>query len=285
MTNKIVFRSVEEMMTGYVPKYAALMPTFLVNSQVHDAVVGEKTYTQVSAKGDIRSKRITPKDTEIHQIGAGTTKKNYKKFFFGSQFIQSNLQDRGGYEDVVAESLDEHMKHNDELYLSGGGQNNGLLLSSDENFVLKGSTAIPKATDGTHFDGLYDQMVADALEANKISGKKFLAYFGNTMTSKFNGLFPEIKKAFSAVLGEADALKDYEFVHIETDILPAGITDGYAIINESQVKTHYMILPEVNNQGQNEEKNYAWTNFLQGSTMVEVKTKGGIIRRPLTWAA
>lgn len=278
MTNKIVFRSVEEFMSGFTPRYTSLMALFLDGARQHEANVGEAKYNGISAMGDIRSRRITPKDTELHQIGAGPGSKTFKKYFLGSQYIQSNLQDRQGYEDVVAEALDEHNKHNDEIFLGGDGQNNGLLVSSDPNFTLRSSDEM------ADLDELYNTIVAQALIANEIEGKKVLLYFGDTMSTKFNSLFGTNKVPFSAALAEADALADYDFIKVPTSVLPASLTGGFAIVNMGKIQVHYMLLPEVNNQGTNDEKNYAWTNFLQGSSMVDVKTKDGIIVQPVTFA-
>lgn len=278
MTNKIVFRSVEEFMSGFTPRYTSLMALFLSGARQHEATVGEAKYTQVSAMGDIRNRVVTPKDTELHQIGAGPLSKAFKKYFLGSQYIQSNLQDRQGYEDVVAEALDEHNKHNDEIFLGGDGQNNGLLVSTDANFTSRSSAAM------ADLDALYNKIVEQALIANEIEGQKVLLYFGDTMSTKFNSLFGDNKVPFSEAVGGADALSGYDFIKVPTAVVPASLTSGFAIVNMGKIQVHYMILPEVNNQGTNEEKNYAWTNFLQGSSMVDVKTKDAIILQPLTFS-
>lgn len=284
MTNKIEFRSVTEFMaSGYTPQYTPLMSLFLDGAKQHEAVVGEAKYTQISALGDIRNRIITPKDTELHQIGAGPSSKTFKKYFLASQFTQSNLQNRDGYEDVVAEALDEHNKHNDEIFLSGGGQNNGLLVSSDANFILRSSTAMAAGSD-THLTSLYNELVSEALSANDIEGRKVLLYWGATMSTKVNSLFAATSKPFSQALSEAEALKDYDLIKVPTAILPAGFTDGFAIVNMGKIRVNYIFLPEVNDQGFNAEKNYAWTNFMQASSMVDVKALGAIVVQPLTFA-
>lgn len=283
MTNKIVFRSIEEFMGGYTPRYTSLMALFLTGARQHEAVVGEQKYSQISAVGDLRSRVVTPKDTELFQVGAAGSSKTFKKYFLGCQYIQSNLQDRQGYEDVVAEVLDEHNKQNDEIFLSGGGQNNGLLVSSDPNFTLR-SSAEMAAGSNAHLDALYAELVAEALVANEIEGQKVLLYFGDTMSGKMNALYGDNKRAFAAVLAESEALKDYDLIKVPTSVVPGSLTNGFAIVNMSKIQVNYMLLPEVNNQGTNEEKNYAWTNFLMGSSMVDVKTKDGIIVQPLTFA-
>lgn len=285
-TNKIVMRSTEEFMGGFTPQYTPIMPLFLSGARQHEPVVGDVTYKKVTAVGDLRSRLITPKDTEIHQVGASSGSKNYKKFFLASQFIQSNLQDRQGYEDVVAEVLDEHNKQNDEMFLSGqvnGVQhNNGLLVSTDPNFQTRSAETI--AAGATRLDLIYDAIMAEALTANETDGQKLLLYFGSTMSSQFNALFTETKTPFSSVLGESDALGQYDFIKIPSSVLPASLTNGFAIVNMGKIQVNYMMLPEVNNQGTNEEKNYAWTNFLMGSSMVDVKSPGGIIVQPLTFS-
>lgn len=283
MTNNIVFRTVSEFMSGYTPQYTPLMPLFLAGARQHEAVVGEHKYDQVRAVGDLRSRVITPKDTEIFQVGANSGNKSFKKFFLGAQYIHSNLQSRQGYEDVVAEVLDENFKFNDEIFFSGQvngvQQNNGLLVSSDPNFQLRSAPG-----NITTLDGLYSEIMAEALIANEMEGQKILLYFGDTMSSRFNSLFTETKTPLSAVLAESDAMSEYDFIKIPTAQLPSSLTNGFAIVNMGKIQVNYTILPEVNKQGVNDEKNYAWTNFLMGSSMVDVKAPGGIIVQPLTFA-
>ena len=291
MTNKIAMRSIEQFLTDYKPNYSPIMTLLMGNSTQYSADVGKVDFKRATVMGDIRSKMIAPKDTEIHQIASNEGSKSFKKYFFGSQYVQSDLQDTQGYEDVIAQVLDEHNKQADELLLLGEGTsntpgatapiNNGLYWSLDPNYVLKTSAEVAKATDGTHLNDLYARVSALIQESNDVDGQKLVLFYGDTTMAKYNGLFASNSVAFSKAL--SDANPGTSFAKLPKAITPSG-ANGVMIINLAQVKLHYIMLPGVHSQGQNEEKMYAWTNFLMGSMMVEVTAPGGMIRQPFTYA-
>jgi hypothetical protein len=111
MTNKVALKTVEEFMPVYQPLFAL----FLGKSQAYSEEVGSIDFKRVDTVGDIRAKHITPKDTEIKQIGVSEGKKTFKKYFLANQFIQSLLQDPRGNQEVIAQVLDEHNKQADDL--------------------------------------------------------------------------------------------------------------------------------------------------------------------------
>ena len=287
MTNLIALRTVTEFLSDYTPSYNPIMPLFMDNAKQYPVEVGQADFKRASAVGDLRGRVITPKDTEIFQIGAASNLKSFKKYFFGAQFIQSDLQSREGYENVVAEVLDEHNKQNDELFLLGDGTaannvlNNGLYWSADPNYLLNASDAIAAGTDGTHLLDLYATMVSLIETANATDGRKLVLVYGSTMIQKFNGLFAASDTPFSKVIG--DALSEISFAKMPASITPGG-ANGMIIVNIPKTKLHYTLLPTVKGQGVNEEKMYAWTNFLMGSSMLEVLAPGAVTRQPFTFA-
>ena len=287
MTNKIVLRSVEEFLTGYKPAYNPILPLFLDNAIQYTVEAGKVSFQRAETVGDLRARLLTPKDTEIHQIHSKEGSKVFKKYFMGAQYIQSQLQDTRGYEDVVAQVLDEHNKQADELLMSAEGtdnasvKNNGLFYSGDANYVSKASYQVAKDTNGNHFADLYQKMMSILEESNDVDGEKLILVYGSNMVAKYNGLLPATEQAFSKVFG--DATEGVVKARIPNAIIPTG-TNGFIVVNRQQVKLHYTTLPKIDGQGINEEKKYAWTNFLMGSSMLEVLAYSGVIHQPLTFA-
>lgn len=288
MTNKIALRTVEEFMSDYKPAYNPILPLFLDNAIQYSVEAGKVNFQRAETVGDLRSKLLGPKDTEIHQIAAKEGTKTFKKYFLGAQFIQSQLQDTKGYEDVVSQVLDEHNKQADELFLLGEGTsastmiNNGLFWSADANYVLKTSYEVQKDANGNHHNDLYQKIMGIFQDADEVDGRKLVMVYGSDMISKYNSLIPEQAVALSKVI--ADALPGVAFAKMPASITPSG-TNGFIVINLDQVKLHYTMLPAIKNQGVNEEKLYAWTNFLMGSSMLEVLALGGVTRQPVTFEA
>ena len=281
MTNKIVLRTIEEFLTGYKPNYNPIMPLFLGKSKQYATEVGKVNFTQVDAVGDLRGRVISPKDTEMHQVGSKESKKSFVKYFLGAKYKQSTLQDRQGVEDVQAQVLDEHNKQSDELAL-GTSLNSGIYTSTDPNYVLSPAYEVQKETDGTHLNDLYAKMIADIELAQQIDGQLLVLTYGALFTPKYNSLFAATSKPFSEVIG--GAAPGVSFAKMPVAITPAN-ANGYIIINLDQILLHYTLLPTIKAQGINEEEMYAWTNFLMGSCMVEVKALGGITRQPITFEA
>ena len=287
MTNKIVLPTADEFISGFKPTYVPLLPLFMSKAKIYSIEEGTLNFKRVDAVGDLRSKIFGSKDTEIHQITAKDSKKSYKKYFFASQFVQSNLQSTEGYSDVVAQVLNEHNKQADELFLTGEGTannnvvNNGLFYSGDANFLEKASYEVKKDTNGDHLADLYQKMVSITEEANVVDGQKMILVYGSAMIAKYNSLFVETKNPFSEVLGKG--LPGVAINKIPASVTPAG--NGFIVINMDQIMLHITTLPIVKKNGINEEKEYAWTNFLLGSTMLEVLAASGVIKQPVTFEA
>lgn len=286
-TNKNVLKTAEEFMSDYAPTYKALYPLLMKNAQAYPQVVGELNFRRATAVGDIRMKRITPKDTHIHQIAVADGKKTFKKYFDAAQFVQSKFQDSEGNEGIISEVLDENEKVQDELAAFGEGTsnstmlNNGYYHSNDANYTLEDSKAIAAATTGYHLPDLHTQIMATINKADLIDGEKVLVLYGTATLAKFDSLYVNSDAPFKRILGEV--AEGWTFVKMPEAITPDSV-NGWVAINLDMIKVNYTVFPSLISQGINEEKMHSWHNFLLGSMMIEVKAKNGIIRQPVTFA-
>lgn len=284
MTNKVALRTIEEFMADYVPVYQPIYSLFLGKSQSYSEEVGKIDFKRVNTVGDIRAKHITPKDTEIRQIAVNEAAKTFKKYFLANQFTISALQDQRGVEDVVAQVLDEHQKQMDELFLLGEGTsnstmiNNGLFHSSDPNYELESSVEID--TDADSLISMHSKIMTNVADAEQLSGRKVIIFYGSEVTSRFDGIYTATNVPFKRVLNEVLG-SGYSTVKLPAAVTPAN-SHGWIIANLDQVKLHYVKLPGLQDQGVNDEKMYAWFNFLMGSSMLEVLADQAVIRQPVT---
>ncbi len=284
-TNKPVLKEVDQTMADYKPVYSPIVPLFLPKSVKYNEEVGKLTFTRAEANGDIRVKNITPKDTEIRQFSVGESSKSYKKYFKGVQFTLSQFQDQSQVQDSNNQALDEHWKQFDEEFLTGEGSaannviNNGLYWSGDSNYVLENSTAI--ASGDTRLSDFHNKVILSATKADLVAGKKLVMFYGTDILPLFNSLYDASQTAFKKALGDVLG-NNYSLVQMPASITPAA--SGWIVVNMDQVKLHYTKLPGIHKQGVNDEKNYAWWNFLQGSTMLEVLALNGVVRQPATLA-
>ncbi len=287
-TNKVALRSVEQFMADYKPIYTPLYSAFLGNSQAYSEEAGKVSFNRLEAVGDLRAKHITPKDTVIEQIAAVEKSKVFKKYFLGKQFIQSALQDNGRTEQVIAQVLNEHQKHMDDLFLLGEGTsdstmiNNGLFWSGDANYSLESSVDYGDISDDPLVD-LHRQVMVTAARAKQIDGQKLIVFYGSELLPYFNGVYAASSIPFKSVL--SDVLGgEFSFAELPSDVTPSS-TNGWIVATLPQVKLHYTALPKLAAQGVNDEKMYSWHNFLMGSCMVDVLCEDGIIRQPAAYNA
>jgi hypothetical protein len=285
-TNKVMLRTIEQFMADYRPVYSPLYSAFLGNSQSYSEEAGKVSFNRLEAVGDLRAKHLTPKDTVIEQVSVIESSKTFKKYFLGKQFIQSALQDNSRTEQVIAQVLDEHQKHMDDLFLLGEGTsnstmiNNGMFWSADPNYTLESSTDYGDVSADPLVD-LHKKVMVTANKAKQIDGQKLIVFYGTELLPYFNSVYVNSSMPFKSVL--ADVLgAEFAFAEMPSDVTPSG-TNGWIIATLPQVKLHYTSLPSLKSQGVNDEKMYSWHNFLMGSCMVDVLAKDAIIRQPAAY--
>lgn len=287
MTNKLQLKDVDQFMADYVPTYQPLYPLFMGKSQSYSSEVGKLNFKRMEAIGDIRAKHITPKDTEIKEIGVVEKSKTFKKYFLANRFTQSQLQDQSQVEDVVKQVLDEHQKHMDDLFLLGEGTadnnvvNNGLFWSGDANHTTESSVEID--TDADPLIDMHTKVLQNADDADQIAGRKLIIFYGTLVLPKFDGVYAASSQPFKRVLGDVLG-SNYSMTKMPSAVTPSG-ANGWIIANLDQVKLHYTALPQLKSQGVNEEFWYSYHNFLMGSCMLEVLANGGVIKQPATFEA
>jgi hypothetical protein len=287
-TNKVVLRTVEEVMAGYVPTYIPFWPLLLTNAKAkaYPDQVGKLTFKRLEAVGDIRLKKYSPKDTHVHQIAAVEKSKIFKKYFDAAQFVQSTLQDTTQNEDIIRQVLDENNKLMDDRVLLGEGTsganvvNNGLYWSGDANYVLETSAELGN-TDG-HLPALHASVVASKIKADSVAGPKIVVFYGDTMLLKLCGIYSANGNPFRETLQKSLG-SNYSLAELPSEVTPSG-ANGYIVINLDQIILHYCSPPKLEDQGVDARNKEVWHNFLMGSAMVEVLALKGIIRQPHTFA-
>lgn len=283
-TNKVILKDQYQMMMDYTATYVPLWPSMLARAVEYSAEVGTLEFRRVEALGDLFPKVITPKDTEIKQIGVTQNTRLYKRYFYANQFTVSGLQDQVAMQEVANQVLDAHNQRFDQVVLYGDGTspsnvlNNGLYYSSDSNYVLESSVTISGADPLIKF---HESVINTIQDARDVAGQKALVFYGNETTLALNSLYASQPVSFRSVL--QSVVPDVAILEIPRQVKP-GSDEGWMVVNMDQMRLHHSTTPSIDDSGVNAEKKYSWMNFLMGSTMVEVTALGGIIRQPATWA-
>lgn len=286
-TQNIQLKSKDEFMAGYEPVYTPLLPGFLAagKSTVHEAESGQKNFKRIEASGDLRGNRISPKDTTIKRAAAVIASKAFKLYFYANQFVNSQLQSNTQVDDAMAQILDAHFQHADEIFVNGDGTsdadviNNGLLFSGDSNYVKNTSYEVPAASQ---LLSLHAKVCEVALDAAKVAGAKSIIFYGSNILPLFTGLHSSSGRAFRASLQEAlDGIGEFSMTSLPSEITPSG-QNGFLVVNRDKIHVHTVPLPQILARDVDQRNMEVWGNFLMGSSMLEVLAYRGVIRQPLT---
>lgn len=286
-TNKIVLRTAEEFLSDYVPTYQPIYPLFLGNSQQYAQEVGSLSFKRAEAVGDIRARKITPKDTVIQQIGSKESSKTFKKGFLATQFVQSTFQDRQGVEDVFRQVMDEMQKQMDDLLLLGEGtadnnvENNGLFWSGDSNHTTESSVEIASGTG--RLADFHTKIMANVQTADTVAGNKLIIFYGSNILPLYNGIYADGSKPFKTVLSEVLG-PNYSHMALPAAVTPSS-SHGWLVVNRNMVKLNYTKIPGIHAQGVDERHNEVWANFAVGNCMLDVQALNAVIKQPTTLAA
>lgn len=282
-TNLIISQTSQEFLSGYTPVYSPIYPLFTQNGQQYAMQAAERTLRRAVALGDIRTKRYSPKDTEVKHFNAGAQDKVFKAYMNVVRFTHSVFQDASGVPDILSQALEEHQKAQDELLFFGDGAtdgtqiNNGLYFSNDANYVKESSSSL----SATNQLLLFHQAVVTEARAVSVGGPRMIMFYGDTCLAALDSLHADGGGAVVAQLEEVLG-NEFSLVRSPKGLTPAG-ENGILVINQAQVKTHYVTEPVILDQDTDRKEMQAWANFVQGSMMVDVAAYGGIRKLPLVF--
>lgn len=281
-TNLIISQTSQEFLSGYTPIYSPIYPLFTQNGQQYALQAAERTLRRAVALGDIRTKRYSPKDTEVKHFNAGPQDKVFKAYLNVVRFTHSIFQDASGVPDILSQALEEHQKAQDELLYFGDGAtdgaqiNNGLYFSSDANYVKESSSSL----SATNQLELFHQAVVSEARAVSVGGERSIIFYGDTCLAALDSLHAS---GGGTVLGNLiEVLSDFNLIRSPKGLTPSG-ENGILVVNHAQVKTHYVTEPVILDQDTDRKEMQAWANFVQGSMMVDVAAPGGIRKLPLVF--
>ncbi len=281
-TNLIISQTSQEFLAGYTPVYSPIYPLFTNGGQKYAMQAAERTLRRAVALGDIRTKRFSPKDTEVKHFNAGPQDKTFKAYMNVVRFTHSIFQDSQGVPDILAQALEEHQKAQDELLYFGDGAtdgtqiNNGLYFSNDPNYIKQSSSSLAVSNQLL----LFHQAVVSECHAQSVGGQRSVIFYGDDCLAALDSLHAD---GGGSVLSQLQSvLTDFSMIRSPVGLTPNG-ENGILVVNHAQVKTHYVTPPVILDQDTDRKNMEAWANFVQGSMMVDVMAYGGIRKKPLVF--
>ena len=260
----------------------------LQNKEFHNVDISKVKFKEYNVEDDsIVAEVLTKEATEKAHIKARGVEKTFNIFVKGAKFIKS-LADGAvvDLQKIHNRVLRDYMIIFDKDGLHGDGGNNGLLKSNDPYYVTNANHQIP-AVDGNGFNrvqninALMNTLKLQVGEKTSSSDVKIFVYGADLI--KFLGSITQdnettvrdiLKKAYPEAM----------FIEIPSLALNAGDGNGFVVVSDDATTLHLTTEPTIKKQGENEENEYYYANYVTGSLQVTPDLEGAIIKQPITFA-
>lgn len=259
-----------------------------IENQVKHDVAGAETinFNKLDVEKDsIVAEALTPGQTEVAHIKAKDSNKKFLKVLRGAKITQSTRN--YGFNripDLIAQIVRGYSIIFDKFIMYGTDGNNGVITTTDPNAIINSSVAIdvsPDATEQSILNAVVKAVSAVKRQVSNNTGStNVLVYmYGSDLlttldTVTYNG--KNVREALEAAWPEAT------FIEVP-GIVTQGTEQGIVAISQELVTLNYTALPTMSDEDYNREDKYFWADFEVGSTMVDVREYGGLIKQPMTF--
>lgn len=260
----------------------------LQNKEFHNFDVSKVKFKEINVEEDsIVAEILTKEATEKKHIKARGFDKSFNVFVKGAKFIKSMAD--GAVVDlqkVHNRVLREYMILFEKDALHGDGGNDGLLSSNDAFYVTNANHQVP-AISGTGFNrvqdvnGLINALKLQVSSATSSSDVKIFVY-GDDLISFLGSITQDNETSVREILQKA--YPEAMFIEIPSLALNAGDGNGFVVVSDDATTLHMTTEPTIKKQGENEEDEYYYANYITGSVQVTPDLMGAIIKQPVTFA-
>lgn len=260
----------------------------LQNKEFHNVDVSKAKFKEVNVDSDsIVAEILTKEATEKAHIKARGFDKSFNIFVKGAKFIKS-LADGSAVDlqKVHNKVLREYMILFDKDGLHGDGGNDGLLKSNDPFYVTKANHEIP-ASEGNGFNRVQDaNALINTLKAEVgkytsstdvkifVYGADLIKFMGSITQDNETTVREILQKAYPSAM----------YIEIPSLALTEEDGNGFVVVSDDATTLHLTTEPTIKKQGENEEDEYYYANYITGSLQVTPDLEGAIIKQPITFA-
>lgn len=260
----------------------------LQNKEFHNVDISKVKFKEYNVEDDsIVAEVLTKEATEKAHIKARGVEKTFNIFVKGAKFIKS-LADGAvvDLQKIHNRVLRDYMIIFDKDGLHGDGGNNGLLKSNDPYYLTNGSHNIPKV-DGNGFNRVQDinalmnTLKLQVGEKTSSSDVKIFVY-GNDLIKFLGSITQDNETTVRDILKKA--YPEAMFIEIPSLALNPNDGNGFVVVSDDATTLHMTTEPTIKKQGENEENEYYYANYVTGSLQVTPDLEGAIIKQPITFA-
>lgn len=268
----------------YTPVILALQ-----NREAHAVDFSNVKFKDINVEQEsIVAEILTKEATEKAHIKARGIEKSFNIYLKGAKITQSLNDKQINLQKVHNRILRDYSIIWDSMGLHGENGNNGLLASNDEYYITNVNHEIPAAgAAGDDFAQVQDannlilklkQQVSDTTSSQDVKifvyGNDLLTFMGKITKNNETSVREILQKAFPAAM----------FIEVPSIALKAGDGNGFVVVSDDATTLHYTTEPTIKNQGDNQEDNYYYANYVLGSVQVTPDLDGAIIKQPVTFA-
>ena len=260
----------------------------LQNKEFHNVDISKVKFKEYNVEDDsIVAEVLTKEATEKAHIKARGVEKTFNIFVKGAKFIKS-LADGAvvDLQKIHNRVLRDYMIIFDKDGLHGDGGNNGLLKSNDPYYLTNDGHQIP-AADGNGFNRVQDinalmnTLKLQVGEKTSSSDVKIFVY-GNDLIKFLGSITQDNETTVRDILKKA--YPEAMFIEIPSLALNPDDGNGFVVVSDDATTLHMTTEPTIKKQGENEENEYYYANYVTGSLQVTPDLEGAIIKQPITFA-
>lgn len=268
----------------YAPVILALQ-----NKEFHNVDVSKAKFKEINVDSDsIVAEILTKEATEKAHIKARGMEKSFNIFVKGAKFIKS-LADGAvvDLQKVHNKVLREYMILFEKDALHGDGGNNGLLTSSDPFYVTNTSHQVPASADNgfnrvQDLNELVNALKLQVSNATSSSDVKIFVY-GDELIKFMGSITQDNETSVREILKKA--YPEAMWIEIPSLAITKSDGNGFVVVSDDATTLHMTTEPTIKKQGENEEDEYYYANYITGSVQVTPDLEGAIIKQPITFAS
>lgn len=289
-------KTVEEIRESTVFSYSPVIMAIKNKRKYDPKEADQRKFQQFDVEKDsIRAEILTAEQTERAHIKGSIGEHIFNVYLAGAKAVISFYNKFTNQVRANNKVIREYLRIFDRWGLGGNRGNNGLLVSTDPNYVTNESVeipAVPAAANGdvwNQVQALNNVFTSLLLQVDATTADNDLLVY--VYGDKLNTLMASITKEGQAVVGrlmeEKFAGKTVTFIKIPKAVMPTSMADdnGIVVVSNNLSVLEYAQEPTVKSSGENDENEYYWYNYVLGSVQVTPEELGAIIKQPLAFVA
>lgn len=243
-------------------------------------------------KDSIRAEILTTEQTEKANIKGRSSTRVFNIYLAGAKAIVSFNNKNVDLQRQNDKVIRGYSQLFDRWGLGGDRGNNGLLVSSDPNYITEESIELPAAADGDNWNqvealsGIFTDLIM-RIDATTGDNEILVYTYGDQLQRLLASITKNNETVVRTLMEQKFTDKTVRFISVPKIVLPAELADqnGIVVVSQNLTTLEMCQAPAVKSNGQNDEDEYYWANYVVGSVQIAPDEEGAIIKQPLTFAA